>query len=215
MCSGFFCLLIYCPVQWCIAYSFCFFSCLFFRYLLFHSFRSLFVIVGFCFFFSSRRRHTRCALVTGVQTCALPIARPPPTNRLPSLAHPASSRPRSLIWILVLASRPSRTVKSSPLLVSTPTTTGRRRLSAIFSSSEWLVTGRLLPVSSLLVFSLPSSRLVLIRLLLRLRVTRPRSTSSVLPRLFFSPASSRTRVPSSSTLPTSSCLPPARRCVRH
>src|SRR3546814_1928208 len=29
-------------------------------------------LVRFCFF-SSRRRHTRCALVTGVQTCALPI----------------------------------------------------------------------------------------------------------------------------------------------
>src|SRR3546814_8459852 len=29
----------------------------------------------FLFFFSSRRRHTRCALVTGVQTCALPICR--------------------------------------------------------------------------------------------------------------------------------------------
>src|SRR3546814_10838696 len=28
-----------------------------------------------CLFFSSRRRHTRCALVTGVQTCALPIFR--------------------------------------------------------------------------------------------------------------------------------------------
>src|SRR3546814_6723307 len=28
------------------------------------------------FFFSSRRRHTRCALVTGVQTCALPILTP-------------------------------------------------------------------------------------------------------------------------------------------
>src|SRR3546814_6333041 len=26
------------------------------------------------FCFSSRRRHTRCALVTGVQTCALPIS---------------------------------------------------------------------------------------------------------------------------------------------
>src|SRR3546814_5432190 len=26
------------------------------------------------FFFYSRRRHTRCALVTGVQTCALPIS---------------------------------------------------------------------------------------------------------------------------------------------
>src|SRR3546814_7559516 len=31
------------------------------------------VLFFFCFFFSSRRRHTRCALVTGVQTCALPI----------------------------------------------------------------------------------------------------------------------------------------------
>src|SRR3546814_982145 len=30
--------------------------------------------VDFSFFFSSRRRHTRCALVTGVQTCALPIS---------------------------------------------------------------------------------------------------------------------------------------------
>src|SRR3546814_7033473 len=32
-------------------------------------------IVEFWFFLSSRRRHTRCALVTGVQTCALPICR--------------------------------------------------------------------------------------------------------------------------------------------
>src|SRR3546814_7443611 len=34
-------------------------------------------VCDFCrlfFFFSSRRRHTRCALVTGVQTCALPIS---------------------------------------------------------------------------------------------------------------------------------------------
>src|SRR3546814_2081153 len=31
----------------------------------------------FLFFFSSRRRHTRCALVTGVQTCALPISGDP------------------------------------------------------------------------------------------------------------------------------------------
>src|SRR3546814_6252672 len=28
------------------------------------------------FILSSRRRHTRCALVTGVQTCALPIYHP-------------------------------------------------------------------------------------------------------------------------------------------
>src|SRR3546814_7825971 len=34
---------------------------------------SFFSFVLLLFFFSSRRRHTRCALVTGVQTCALPI----------------------------------------------------------------------------------------------------------------------------------------------
>src|SRR3546814_6237667 len=34
----------------------------------------LFCVVFLLFFFSSRRRHTRCALVTGVQTCALPIS---------------------------------------------------------------------------------------------------------------------------------------------
>src|SRR3546814_4884517 len=34
------------------------------------------VLCLFIFFFSSRRRHTRCALVTGVQTCALPIYPP-------------------------------------------------------------------------------------------------------------------------------------------
>src|SRR3546814_4675033 len=33
------------------------------------------LMIDCCFFFSSRRRHTRCALVTGVQTCALPICR--------------------------------------------------------------------------------------------------------------------------------------------
>src|SRR3546814_11761703 len=33
----------------------------------------MFSRVGF-FFLTSRRRHTRCALVTGVQTCALPIS---------------------------------------------------------------------------------------------------------------------------------------------
>src|SRR3546814_2450638 len=33
-------------------------------------------------FFSSRRRHTRCALVTGVQTCALPILAAIPAHLL-------------------------------------------------------------------------------------------------------------------------------------
>src|SRR3546814_14602121 len=32
------------------------------------------MIVYFLFYFARRRRHTSCALVTGVQTCALPIS---------------------------------------------------------------------------------------------------------------------------------------------
>src|SRR3546814_9288156 len=40
----------------------------------------LFSCVMYVFFFSSRRRHTRCALVTGVQTCALPICADPQEN---------------------------------------------------------------------------------------------------------------------------------------
>src|SRR3546814_1499431 len=44
--------------------------CIFLVFMLFsYAFRRC---VG-VFFFSSRRRHTSCALVTGVQTCALPI----------------------------------------------------------------------------------------------------------------------------------------------
>src|SRR3546814_2064567 len=50
-------------------------------------------IFHFCFFFfSSRRRHTRCALVTGVQTCALPIFRKIPAanaSALPSAVNVA------------------------------------------------------------------------------------------------------------------------------
>src|SRR3546814_3109629 len=38
------------------------------------------VYVLCCVCLSSRRRHTRCALVTGVQTCALPISEAEPVN---------------------------------------------------------------------------------------------------------------------------------------
>src|SRR3546814_2123261 len=50
----------------------------------------LFVVL----FFSSRRRHTRCALVTGVQTCALPIS--PDTTRPVGITMfwPLADRPR-------------------------------------------------------------------------------------------------------------------------
>src|SRR3546814_5690613 len=53
------------------------------------------------FFCSSRRRHTRCALVTGVQTCALPISvfapsglrSTPPSFRPPRRIVCAAKRP--------------------------------------------------------------------------------------------------------------------------
>src|SRR3546814_5254987 len=52
------------------------------------------VYLCLCFFFSSRRRHTRCALVTGVQTCALPIYGDA-ANRFQGVAAAAPSQPRS------------------------------------------------------------------------------------------------------------------------
>src|SRR3546814_2089886 len=55
---------------------------------------------GSFFFFSSRRRHTRCALVTGVQTCALPIfflaQFPCGVARLPR-GNPIGTRGRALV----------------------------------------------------------------------------------------------------------------------
>src|SRR3546814_7962272 len=49
---------------------------------------SCYLSVDAFFFFSSRRRHTRCALVTGVQTCALPISRRSGSAGLPPGAGP-------------------------------------------------------------------------------------------------------------------------------
>src|SRR3546814_18401427 len=52
-----------------------------------------------CFFFSSRRRHTRCALVTGVQTCALPI------SHCQSGGEAAALCQRSIAYALCLSRR--------------------------------------------------------------------------------------------------------------
>src|SRR3546814_4414203 len=48
----------------------------FYLWYIFTIFDCKFLIFVVFFFFSSRRRHTSCELVTGVQTCALPICRP-------------------------------------------------------------------------------------------------------------------------------------------
>src|SRR3546814_19709451 len=53
---------------------------------------SIFIYIFFVFFFSSRRRHTRCALVTGVQTCALPIWNKQDVEK-PPVAEPHGAKP--------------------------------------------------------------------------------------------------------------------------
>src|SRR3546814_7216206 len=59
------------------------------------------LVILFVFFFSSRRRHTRCALVTGVQTCALPISRCPAAvrGRIPSPDAPESASADGIQWV--------------------------------------------------------------------------------------------------------------------
>src|SRR3546814_16482648 len=57
------------------------------------------------FVFSSRRRHTRCALVTGVQTCALPICnRPPPLSIAETIYCGHRTQNRKLVAAGVLTS---------------------------------------------------------------------------------------------------------------
>src|SRR3546814_1511431 len=61
------------------------------------------------FFFSSRRRHTRCALVTGVQTCALPIFRIPSTGFRFFTVYGPGGRPDMALFKFteaILAGRP-------------------------------------------------------------------------------------------------------------
>src|SRR3546814_17504371 len=52
-----------------------------------------FRIVSHLFLFSSSRRHTRCALVTGVQTCALPISSALLHDRIVDFAPPRDALP--------------------------------------------------------------------------------------------------------------------------
>src|SRR3546814_3125817 len=71
-----------------------------------------------CFFFSSRRRHTRCALVTGVQTCALPISLsrlrsacacppcPKPTKTPPQRSPRSRPRSRTTARSIIPMTRP-------------------------------------------------------------------------------------------------------------
>src|SRR3546814_13199070 len=72
-------------------------------------------VLFFSLCFSSRRRHTRCALVTGVQTCALPISARWRSKSRPATTWPAPSKAsrRQFIRIMVCL-RPAATVSRRP-----------------------------------------------------------------------------------------------------
>src|SRR3546814_4671455 len=78
----------------------------------------LVVVCVYVFCFSSRRRHTRCALVTGVQTCALPIS--PYVEFWPSAgwvsAVPVVVMPVALL-LLVGGLRPTNPTLAGPDMV--------------------------------------------------------------------------------------------------
>src|SRR3546814_9062811 len=70
----------------------------------------VYFIVLVDFFFSSRRRHTRCALVTGVQTCALPIYwRAVTPGRIALMIELHTSVAPSNIWRCSLVGFPPQT----------------------------------------------------------------------------------------------------------
>src|SRR3546814_1091804 len=60
----------------------------------------MFVSVCLVFFFSSRRRNTRCAVVTGVQTCALPIFDKVLTGEDEALYGPRTVKADVVQWVL-------------------------------------------------------------------------------------------------------------------
>src|SRR3546814_3013397 len=77
----------------------------------------------FLFFFSSRRRHTRCALVTGVQTCALPISSYPSMPMWKGAgAHPLQSESTSLLRVAEAGRRCESPAAFSLLSLWTKTT---------------------------------------------------------------------------------------------
>src|SRR3546814_5778855 len=85
------------------------------------------------FFFSSRRRHTRCALVTGVQTCALPSQEFQSPLQYSSLPVSPASQQLSC-WF-------SQTTRQTAYELFTPSNSGQR-LHPTYYRGCWHVVSR-------------------------------------------------------------------------
>src|SRR3546814_4817934 len=94
------------------------------------------VVTGVCFF-SSRRRHTRCALVTGVQTCALPILRLKGWCRIAGTAQPLLLQMTGARWTLSADAAPPALLSDQSLLVGLGTTAlpDDHRMTALFDAA--------------------------------------------------------------------------------
>src|SRR3546814_6505970 len=92
------------------------------------------------FFFSSRRRHTRCALVTGVQTCALPISlRPPKPDEIITSAE-SRRAVETLLRDGVLVRAVDRAKRKQMLFHRDAIDSARRRLEPLLQPPGLLVT---------------------------------------------------------------------------
>src|SRR3546814_2573065 len=94
-------------------------------------------MVALCFFFASRRRHTRCALVTGVQTCALPISCPGHATQEPEMTtDPATSTGGPLAGRTAIVPGASRGIGEA--IVDAFLRAGASRIAAVARSADRL-----------------------------------------------------------------------------
>src|SRR3546814_6745079 len=91
------------------------------------------------FFFSSRRRHTRCALVTGVQTCALPIYVRTEMNRVQRFAEGDGKKRNNVGFALQIL---QRRLASSPAAIYQSLKRRRERLENELGEARLAAKGR-------------------------------------------------------------------------
>src|SRR3546814_7810009 len=102
------------------------------------------------FFFSSRRRHTRCALVTGVQTCALPIfsfnqgryATPVWSPRGDLIAFTKEHQGQFSIGVMRPDGSGERILSSSNNVQEAPTWAPNGRVLMFYRESPWNAQGK-------------------------------------------------------------------------
>src|SRR3546814_8495854 len=86
------------------------------------------------FFFSSRRRHTRRALVTGVQTCALPIWGRPVAGRPNAISGDLTMTTRRIMGALAIAGA-ATLLASGPAAYAADMRSGEHRVGKEYGST--------------------------------------------------------------------------------